>query len=243
MDLQRPVYRAVACLGLALLLLCSQGCSRGIVAASGVGEATRNYWLDRGKDLLDVVDLGISFSEEPRFALYANELSLLPLGCGAVDGYVLGIGGGNFGWMRFSSASAGALVWGYEGFGYGGFDRSNLAGGNAQGVGIAGLITGPLGRPGGQLSSVHQLHFTWIGAIANANFLQAVDLVLGLVGLDICGDDGCRYGLWPWETEAEPSAYATELYRQVSDPPTFLTPSDGSYCWGRALSPLIPGGK
>lgn len=238
MGVRRSLCRAVACFALALAVLGSQGCSRNLIGASGIGEAVRNYWLDRATDLLDVVDLGFSFSEDPRFSLYADELSLLPLGFGLAEGHALGIGGGNIGYMRYAYRDAGALFWGYEGLGFGGLDKGYLPAGNAQAVGLGGLVTGPYGRPGWQLSSVHHIHIICIGVFANANWLQAIDLPLGIVGLDICGDDGYRYGLWPWESEPAASAYASDLADQVSDPPTGRSTEDASFCWGRSLNPL-----
>ncbi|HPD17855.1 MAG TPA: hypothetical protein PLE19_23195 [Planctomycetota bacterium] len=237
MNVWRPLCRAMACLVVPLALLGSQGCSKRLIGAAGLGEATANYWADRGTDLLDIVDVGITFSETARFAVYADELSLLPLGYGVVDGYAFGIGGGNIGWMCFSSCSAGVLGWGYEGLGFGDYDNQGAPAGNAQGVGIGGLVTGPPGRPGWLFSSVHQLHLTWVGAYANANWVQAIDLALGIVGIDICGDDGYRYGLWPWEAGFEPSAYAAEVQKQIAGPPSQTAPTYGSMCLGRSLSP------
>jgi hypothetical protein len=58
------------------------------------------------------------------------------------------------------------------------------------------------------------------------------------VGVDICGDDGYRYGLWPWESGLESSAAAEELRSQIFNPPTVQDRNNWSYCWGRCVSPL-----
>lgn len=44
-----------------------------------------------------------------------------------------------------------------------------------------------------------------MGLIANAHFAQMVDFMAGCMGLDPAGDDGRKYGLWPWEIEGWPN--------------------------------------
>jgi len=39
-----------------------------------------------------------------------------------------------------------------------------------------------------------------VGLIANANWMQMVDFALGWACIDIAGDDGRKYGLWPWQS-------------------------------------------
>jgi len=56
-----------------------------------------------------------------------------------------------------------------------------------------------------------------VGIVGNANYIQMADFVLGIVGLDIAGDDGRALGLWPWETEEgrNPSPMAKYFHENV----------------------------
>ncbi|MBM4031438.1 MAG: hypothetical protein FJ291_06575 [Planctomycetes bacterium] len=45
-----------------------------------------------------------------------------------------------------------------------------------------------------------------MGGIFNVGFAQIPDAVLGWVGIDYAGDDGRKYGLWPWESPAPAAA-------------------------------------
>jgi hypothetical protein len=40
-----------------------------------------------------------------------------------------------------------------------------------------------------------------VGLVANAQFAQMADFMLGWFGIDFAGDDGRKFGLWPWQTE------------------------------------------
>jgi len=42
-----------------------------------------------------------------------------------------------------------------------------------------------------------------VGFVGDLNYYEMVDAMLGFVGIDISGDDGTRYGKWPWQTEDE----------------------------------------
>ncbi len=55
-----------------------------------------------------------------------------------------------------------------------------------------------------------------MGFVLNINYLQMIDLAAGFAGLDLCGDDGRRFGLWPWETqEREVSSQAIQLHKDT----------------------------
>ena len=38
----------------------------------------------------------------------------------------------------------------------------------------------------------------------NANFAQMMDFPAGFMGLDPAGDDGKKYGAWPWQINGWP---------------------------------------
>jgi len=43
-----------------------------------------------------------------------------------------------------------------------------------------------------------------VGLVLNANFAQMIDFPLGFVGIDLAGDDGRKYGRWPWQIPGWP---------------------------------------
>ena len=128
-----------------------QGCSPMRLAADGQGSplgAGLQYAKNRLEDAFEMIDLGLTFSTKPGFALYGDFASVAPGGYGHVDGYFLGVAGGRIGPMRHYQASLGLLVWGYEEVGWGDFDKEDLTSLNYQGVGALGLVAPPYGRPG-----------------------------------------------------------------------------------------------
>lgn len=180
-----------------------QGCS----SPKSVGQ----YFKYRYEDFCDMVDIGFTFSAKPGFALYANGVGVSPGGLAYIDGYFLGIGGGQIGPKRYFFKSAGVLVWGHETVGWGDFDKNNPDTLNKQGAGVLGIVIGPNGMLGhvglmgpGQgpdylFACVHNLHLGFIGVVANARYTQAPDFVLGIIGLDPALDDGYEYGRFPWQ--------------------------------------------
>ncbi|MBM4033884.1 MAG: hypothetical protein FJ291_19195 [Planctomycetes bacterium] len=114
------------------------------------------YLLDRVEDALEVVDVGVTVSEEPGVAFYGSFASLTPVGVGYVDGHFVGLGGGQLlglgtrtpGRTRFYLSAVGMLAWGYEELGWQTFDPKNLASLHCQDVGLPGMLTPPHGRPG-----------------------------------------------------------------------------------------------
>ena len=56
-----------------------------------------------------------------------------------------------------------------------------------------------------------------VGFVGNVNYFEIVDLALGFVGIDICGDDGLLLGHWPGQTpeEADEAAWEFEDIRHT----------------------------
>lgn len=245
MGVRRVVLRAAGVLLLALALATSQGCSRNLIEVDSFGEAVGNYFADRAMDMLDFGDVGITISTKPRFCFYANGVSMGGGGLGYVEGYFAGIGGGNIGWVPFYTANVGLFVWCYEELAFGDYDPDDVRTVSAQGTGIAGLLTGPLGRPAWKPACIHYLHLGWVGFVGNINYLQPIDLMAGFIGLDPARDDGYRYGLWPWEDALGASDYAGTLRSRIfnlpSEPPKEgKAPSRGGTFFGRSHRPLPP---
>jgi len=133
-----------------LLLTAALGCAPLRLAADGPASAAPSPWTylqHRLEDALETVDVGLTFSTKPGFALYADFASVAPGGYGHVDGYFVGVAGGRIGPMRHHQASLGLVGWGYEEVGWGDFDKEDLTTLSYQSCGALGLLTPPYGRP------------------------------------------------------------------------------------------------
>ena len=202
---RRSRLGVVTLLILGACLVSLQGCS----GAKSFGQ----YAWYRYEDFCDMVDMGITLSLpwKPGFALYANGVGVLPGGFAHIDGYFLGIGGGQIGLKRYFFKSYGLIFIGHETIGWGEFDVNNANTLNQQGVGVGGILFGPNGMVGnvgvmgpGQgpdyiFACVHNLHLGWIGVVGNLRYSQAPDFLLGFLGLDPALDDGVQIGRWPWQ--------------------------------------------
>ncbi len=67
-------------------------------------------------------------------------------------------------------------------------------------MGVLGVPIFPLveSRPTYMPSCVHYVHLLFLGAVANACYMEVVDFALGFVLIDLAGDDGKPIGKWPW---------------------------------------------
>lgn len=242
MGVRRVLWRGGGVLAAALVLLTPLGCSRSLTGADSIGQAIGNYFVDRATDFLDLGDFGLSITTTPQIGLYANGVSLGGGGYAMIDGYLAGMGHGNVGWMRFYTADVGIVVWAYEELAFGEFDRTDLTTVNTQGTCVGGLLTGPWGFPGWVPACIHYVHLGWVGFVGNINYFEMMDLATGFMGIDLCGDDGRRTGLWPWETgEREASAYAEKLHTDILGlalkPEKVDSPPYTGAFWGRAKHP------
>ena len=147
------------------------------------------YLKDRGNDALDMMDLGVSFSKEPRIAAYAGFQSLLAVGYSKVDGKFIGLGNRNAGWLDMRYHAAGCLLEGYEQWGYGDYDPADPDSPTRRGIGV-GLIYG--GYPHtfvGLFNCPKFLHVGFIGVVVNCRLGEVLDFVVGWTTLDIGKDD------------------------------------------------------
>jgi hypothetical protein len=203
---------AVAAAGVTILILAVgalQGCTYG-------KESMTDYLKGRYKDAAEILEVGITLSWKPGFALYADGVSVLPGGWGYVDGYFVGLGGGQIGITRFYQRSVGLLVWGQEKVGWGDFNVDDETTLNTQGVGVLGILVGPHGipsqvgimgpAPGPDYfpACVHYIHLGFVGAVANLRYLQALDFLAGFFSIDMFDDNHHQLGRWPWQRRAEP---------------------------------------
>jgi len=142
------VSRALAAAALVAVLLVLAGCSGPLWRAKDSADFAWSYVRDRYVDLCQTIDGGISITTKPSFALYGHFASLTPIGAGQIDGYFLGIGGGQLGVTRMYLLGYGALIWGYEELGWRDFDPEDMGTLWCQDVGVPGLLFPPYGRPG-----------------------------------------------------------------------------------------------
>ena len=171
----KAVVRTLAVGVLLAVMVQSAGCS--------------TYWSNRGGDLMDIFDVGVTTSSEPGFSLYAGILNVLTLGYSNVDGTFFGMTAGQAGAVEMRQNAWGLLLWGKEQFGYESFDRSDPQSPEAWRVGVIGLIQGPGPRGDQVLNCPKMLHLGWIGLTINCSFSELADFLLGWGSLDIMGDD------------------------------------------------------
>lgn len=178
------------------------------------------YLKHRADDFIEIADIGITVSKKPYFALYADELSLVPVGYAHVDGQFIGWGGGQLGKTTHAVHAWGVLVHGKEELGWhrkfegeGGAKEAEAVeawqrreGFIEQGAGATmviddavRLITGKMfegqNQPDHSLSCLHYIHLGWFGIVVNVRTLDILDFILGWFGidfgrLDMGGDDG-----------------------------------------------------
>ena len=105
-----------------------------------------DYLQHRVDDALEMIDLGVTWSDRFGLAAYGDFASIAPGGIGCVDGYFAGLGGGQVGATDHYQGSVGLLLWGYEEVGWGDHDKEMLGTLDRQHVGLLGLLLGPFDR-------------------------------------------------------------------------------------------------
>ncbi|HPD17645.1 MAG TPA: hypothetical protein PLE19_22120 [Planctomycetota bacterium] len=175
------------------LLILSQGCT---------------YLQHRAEDAVDMLDVGLTWSNEPGFALYSNTPILLPIGWSCVDGYVAGIGGGVAGMTSHYHHCTGLLLWGEEETAWHQYDVRKPATLNHQGVGPLAALIGPYGNAAYVPAWTNYLHLGYVGVLFNMRYMDFIDFLLGWFGADLAQDDGRATHQWPWEEKPQPRAGA-----------------------------------
>ncbi|MCP4680879.1 MAG: hypothetical protein GY864_00930 [Desulfobacterales bacterium] len=83
------------------------------------------YMKNRGRDAMDIVDLGLTFSKKPQIGLYIDFFGITPIGYSDYDAKYLGWGHRQAGLLETEDHSWGALLWGQEKAGVGEFNPKN----------------------------------------------------------------------------------------------------------------------
>lgn len=156
------------------------------------------YVKNRVSDTLDLIDIGFTFSSKPQFAFFYDFIPVVPIGYGGVQGYYIGIGGGNLHlWSPHYERSYGVILWGQEEVNFGTSyedlmkmsDEERNDELNYQHSGLIGMALGPFPGPDYLISCPHYIHLGFIGAVGSPRYLQIVDFILGWTTLDFYFDD------------------------------------------------------
>lgn len=166
-----------------------------LVVASLVSTSC-NYMGNRGRDALDIFDVGVLVSDhvEPDFAAFLNFWNLFPLGYAHVDGKLIGIGGGRAGIQDFRHLhSWGVLGWGAEERAVGKLPPRTEAPPRYD-QGFVRLALGAEDKPPGHqyFDCDRTFHLGWIGVHLRIKLDDLADFILGWSGLDIMNDDRPR---------------------------------------------------
>lgn len=188
---QNGVRRMGLVLALAVMLAAAQGCT---------------WPKHRGEDFLEMADFGLTITATPQIGLYANGVSMFCGGYSNIDGWFAGWGGGKLGIQRHFNKCWGLLVVGYEEIGWGDFDKDDPDTYYHQQQGIVGVTSPPYEtNPSYFPACVHFLpHIGFVGLVWNLRYMEMIDFYLGFAGLDIAGDDGYQFGVWPGQRRTQP---------------------------------------
>jgi len=146
------------------------------------------YLKDRGNDALDILDVGITFTKEPRIGLYADFQSIGSLGYAEIDGWMLGIGNRRAGWLPMRYHVGGAVLEGREEWAYGDYESDpDII--QKQGVGLGMIYHGVPATVPKAFNCAKFAHLVFIGVNLDCKIMEAVDFVLGWTTLDIGYDD------------------------------------------------------
>jgi hypothetical protein len=181
-----------------------------VLAVQFVGCAS-TYWGDRGRDLAQLIDLGVTVTPrlKPDFALHQNFFNVTPFGYSKIEGTYYGLAYGQFGALDFSDDSWGLLLYGEEDLHVGRFDpddphqfaaterRALQATGRplpremaCHTVGVAGMMSAGKTPPWTTFMSCRKnIHLGWIGLWNVCRPVDLIDFVLGWSGFDLVGDD------------------------------------------------------
>lgn len=153
-----------------------------------------SYAKYRARDAAEMMDFGMTFSKKPQFAFYMNCPTVIPLGWGKVDATFVGVGEGKAGLQEKSYDEAGMLFWGREKNSWGDFDESTADVVCVEDVGVVGLAISDKAKK--KPMCVHHFHFGWFGFVWDVRYVEIADFFVGIVGLDLSGDDGPDGGYW-----------------------------------------------
>jgi hypothetical protein len=163
-----------------------------LVITAGLSGTGCTYLHNRGNDAADLIDVGVTVSDQPQFAFYMGFLNILSLGYSNVDGTLYGLAERHAGANEMRQNAGGVLLWGSEQLGYRDFDPADAGSPEPYKVGVIGLIEGPGPTDGHVVNCPKLCHIGWIGLTLNCKFGELADFLLGWTTLDVMGDDRSR---------------------------------------------------
>ena len=176
---------------LVCLIVCTSGCT---------------YLQNRGNDLADVFDVGITITDkwQPDFRLYFS-FFILPIGYSHIDGKIIGLGNRHFGIHDFEADEYGLILTGSERYGTAEinpqdprqvwplYDKNDPAAPKERPnykTGILPLATKDEPRLWTKYFECNKgIHLGWIGVHVPCRPLDLIDFVIGFTTLDIMSDD------------------------------------------------------
>jgi hypothetical protein len=174
-----------------------------LLAAAIVLQSGCSYMKNRGNDLSDVFDVGITVTPKikPEFALYVDFFTILPIGYSSLDNKLLGLENRKSGYLDYTKRSWGLILWGSEKQGSEPFnpldphqardDQRDLTERPKFDTGIVSRVTGDDPPPSSQIYQCDKLaHIGWVGILLNCRILELMDFVAGWTTLDFMDDDG-----------------------------------------------------
>lgn len=174
--------RRISAAGLLAAVLLTTGCCT-------------DYIKNRGKDALDVFNVGILVSDHltPDFGLLFSFWNVFPMGFAHVNGKLIGIGDSRIGVMDIKHQNSwGIWCWGAEEYRAGDFDRSDPESTSRHDQGWLRLLCGVDRPPPKQtyFECDRVVHLGWIGLHLRIHLDQMADFFTGWLGCDILNDDG-----------------------------------------------------
>ena len=187
--------RLMATASLALALACG-GCG--------------TYLLDRGNDVVDLFDFGVTVSSKPYFAFLPIEyFNATPIGYSRIEGRYHGVWQRRLGSWDLKDDTWGCILWGKQTLQYGPFDPSHprhfpprkLAAMKAAGtplpteaprydIGLVPALSGgDLPAYPSNLSCRRNVHLGWFGISSSMHMDEIIDFVTGWFGADTMRDD------------------------------------------------------
>jgi len=187
MSARRALGRTTFALAVAVGLTGLQGCA--------------NYMRYRGDDAREMIDIGITSSTKPYYAVYGCAVGVASVGAGRFYGTFDGLGGGVNAKRPLYYRNIGLLLWSYEEIGWGDYDVTKPETLEIFYPGLLGYILHLPRRPSYAPACNHFIHLGRGGVVLNLRYLEILDFLLGWTTLDICGDDGREIGHWPWQQD------------------------------------------
>jgi hypothetical protein len=172
--------RFVGRLGMLVTLVC-------LVCLTGCAST---YMQNRGNDVAQVMNLGVTTSATPQFAMCLSAFGLVTVGYSDFDGTMHGLVDQHITSSRARNRVVGLGLWSYEQYAWG--DKYNPEDQKSPAPwrsGAIGVITGPRAPKEETLDAPKQIHLGWVGITWYCRFGQMGDFLAGWFGFDPMGDD------------------------------------------------------